>query len=282
MRLDFMRKPRRITLVQSDPMQSLHPECSPVRSATSVPHAPDRETRSAADGDIEGRPGIPKPLRSSFFGPSAMVQGPAEDFIPYMCPQVTRAGNSSASAGSHVSPSSRNTRSTDTRASTKTRVPGATQSTGNVESSDSQSPHSARTHASSDVSQHHQRHASACAAAIPMPPRHLQIGERRSRNRAGTVPVSSFPVPSLVWVGLAFGGGVGALEDGVVFVCVEAGRRAYRCRCAESAAEPRRSEPQLELVQAISTRYRANSSMARLEEDFSDLRTETHSRRERE
>ncbi|KAJ7846472.1 hypothetical protein B0H13DRAFT_1907751 [Mycena leptocephala] len=111
-------------------------------------HAPDRETRSAADGDVEGRPGIPKPLRSNLLGPSGMVQGRAEDFIPYMCPQVTRGQLLRQRGLAHL-PSSRNT-GPPIHVRRPRRARQAPPKVPACGPSDSQSPHSARTHASSD------------------------------------------------------------------------------------------------------------------------------------
>ncbi|KAJ7826754.1 hypothetical protein B0H13DRAFT_1918024 [Mycena leptocephala] len=256
-------------------------------------HTPDRETRSAADGDVKGRPGIPKPLRSNFLGPSRMVQGRAEDFIPYMCPQVTHAGNSSASAGSHISLSSRNIRrhpkyqqcgakrqpesafSEDARELGREPAPSAT-----CERLCSRDPDAAETSADQRAEESQSGGDGARVVLPRAQPAVRRLPERRLLL-VDEPPVRETLAVALwvgVWVGLAFGGGVGALEDGVVFVCVAAGRRAYQCHCAELLQNlGAASHSSIELEQAISTRYRANSSMARLEEDFSDLRMETHS-----
>lgn len=89
-------------------------------------------------------------------------------------------GNSMSSSGaiSHISPT------THSR-SIHSRISQGTQSTGNPESTDSQSPRSHAT-SSSDV-------ANVSASGFPMPPRHSQQIQGRGRQRSGSVPA---PIPA--------------------------------------------------------------------------------------
>ncbi|KAJ7667406.1 hypothetical protein B0H17DRAFT_1142715 [Mycena rosella] len=110
-------------------------------------------------------------------GSMSSLGQPVTSRYPFQFRRPARGHSGSSAAGSHVSPASRTTRSTQS---------GATQSTGNQESSDSHAPRSQQTASSDHASSRHNS-----AGVIPMPPRHPQQQQGRSRNRAGTVPAPS-------------------------------------------------------------------------------------------
>ncbi|KAH8829255.1 hypothetical protein DL96DRAFT_1791019, partial [Flagelloscypha sp. PMI_526] len=103
-------------------------------------------------------------------GSMSSLGHPVTSRYPFQFRRPARGVSMSSAAHSRQTPSSNSK-------SLQSRISQATQSTGNRESTDSQSPRSHRTSSSVD-------------AGIPMPPRHPNPSQNRGRPRAGTVPQS--------------------------------------------------------------------------------------------
>ncbi|KAG6848535.1 hypothetical protein H0H93_016245 [Arthromyces matolae] len=127
------------------------------------------------DEDDDGASEEPSTGRAS--GSMSSLGHPVSSRYPFSFrrPGHGRGNSVSSGAASHQTPVS-HTRSV------QSGVSHATQSTGNRESSDSHSPRSQ--HSTSDAGM-----SMSGSSGIPMPPRHPQQGQRRGRQRAGTVPV---------------------------------------------------------------------------------------------
>ncbi|KAG6860666.1 hypothetical protein C0995_008853 [Termitomyces sp. Mi166 len=109
---------------------------------------------------------------------------PVASRYPFQYRRPGRGTSISSGAASHQTPTSLS-RSMQSKASR------GTQSTGYRESSDSHSPRSQ--YSTSDA-------AISSSSGIPMPPRHPQQGQKRGRQRAGTVPaLMPASVPSIVF-----------------------------------------------------------------------------------
>ncbi|KAJ7641729.1 hypothetical protein FB45DRAFT_361259 [Roridomyces roridus] len=145
----------------------------------------DEDEDEDDEDELVEAPGSEEPSSGRASGSMSSLGHPVVSRYPFQFRRPARGASSSSGAASHMTPNTRSTQSQATH-STQSRVSQATQSTGNRESSDSQSPRSQNT-SSSGGPVGSQRHNSAGAGVIPMPPRHPQQG--RSRNRAGTVPV---------------------------------------------------------------------------------------------
>ncbi|GLB42654.1 hypothetical protein LshimejAT787_1201030 [Lyophyllum shimeji] len=123
--------------------------------------------------------GSEEPSTGRASGSMSSLGQPVSSRYPFQFRRPGRGNSMSSGGASHATPTS-NSRSMQSRFSQ------ATQSTGNRESTDSHSP---RSHtSSSDVL--------SSNSGIPMPPRHPQQGQRRGRQRAGTVPAATSPTSS--------------------------------------------------------------------------------------